>query len=266
MGVAEAVTVGTWAADAYRWAQRQKLLRQWRYDRANAVLKPMHLEVMHCMRDLASQMRDLNRNHQATARAAVELCTACRRSMSRLLKVSANHLHCSLKMMEENGEPVRVATLGRSKPFDERPSRPGDDDGDPVESSTTFASLLGRSDGATLWNRDFTCFCCNDLLKYGPRFRCSRENWAKYYRSVLVLPLRYPRTCDNRDVGYLGFLMFDSPKTGTFAGLPEIFDYQDRAADYLEKLHASPVFNLGAIFADALATFLSPVYEMRKPI
>ncbi|HEY4309280.1 MAG TPA: hypothetical protein VGN12_07490 [Pirellulales bacterium] len=228
-------------------------------------MKPMHLEVMHGMRHLASQMRNLDGNFQATAMMAIDTCTACRRSMSRLLKVPANHLHCSLKLMEADGEEGRVATLGRSKPFDERPSKLGDDDGDLVTSSTTFASLLGMSDGVTLWSRDFTCFCCNDLKKQGTRFRCGRENWSNYYQSVLVLPLRYPRTCDGQDMGYIGFLMFDSPKVGTFAGLPEIFDYQNRAAEYLEELHSSPVFNLGAIFADTLATFLSSFYEVKHP-
>lgn len=58
----------------------------------------------------------------------------------------------------------------------------------------------------------------------------------------------------------LGFLAFDSPRTGVFEGLPDIFQYRDRWHEYVGLLKQQPVFHLGAMLADTLGMLLYPFY------
>jgi hypothetical protein len=112
-----------------------------------------------------------------------------------------------------------------------------------------------------MWGPDFTCFSCNDLPGMGEAFHCKRTGWQSYYKSAVVFPLRYAKTIDGSTLGNIGFLAFDSPQINAFAGLPNIFKYRERPGDYSVGLHSSPIFHLGAIFSDALGTFLGSAYE-----
>jgi hypothetical protein len=181
--------------------------------------------------------------------------------MRSLLLLDKNDLHCCLKMMEESpasADHPTIATYARSKPVDDRQERTPS----PLECthSTIFAALTGGFDGETQW-RPMRCFCCNDIRKYRNFFQCQRPEFAKYYNSVLVFPLRYVRNPDRNDFDIIGFLAFDSPKTNAFIGLPEIFEFRDKPNEYKNKLDAEAAFHLGALFADSLSAHLHGIYN-----
>ena len=71
-------------------------------------------------------------------------------------------------------------------------------------------------------------------------------------------------------MGYVGFLAFDSPMPGAFGNVPDVFDYRTQPAEYKRLLRKSAAFNLAAMLADILGSFLGPIYEannaQRRPI
>lgn len=200
---------------------------------------------------------------EVATRYATDICTEARELLGTFLELEPNDLHCCLKVMiASSGRPEddRVATWARSEPLDDRPLNGKGDQGHLVSRNTVWSALLGRSDGNHLW-RVFNCFCCNDLLKHGDKFRCDRENWSRYYRSTLVFPLRYRVEQTETPYRHIGFLAFDSPKIGAFRRLPNIFDSWDEPSPYRNELELRTAFHLGAICADVLGTFLRRAYE-----
>jgi len=256
--VAKAVNKGWWI---FRWLKRTKPFRRWRHWRANAILEPLHHDVVHSTRRLAARIQLWDRDHELAAVAASELCDAAAKSMAHLLALPPNHLHCCLKFIAVSDGATRIATLARSKPLDGRPPELGPNEAHSVRTNTVWSALLGGSDGCTDWTNDFTCFCCNNLPAAGDLFRCDRERWCVYYRSAMVASIRYPISGDDFVMGYVGFLAFDSPILDAFGAVPNIFDYRQNPADYKQALRRSAAFNLAGLIADTLGMFLGPVYQ-----
>jgi hypothetical protein len=236
-------------------------MRLVRAQQSLATLHTLHTGVLHSMRRVTVMMGRAHWDPTNIAMLAVDLCTEFRKAMGALTFLSENELHCCLKMLQPPDEPqqeARLFTWARSKPVDDRPDRP--DTAFVPPGSTIYAALTGGDDGATKWRR-LSCFCSNDLPKHFDRFKCERAEWPKYYRSVLVFPLRYVRNPDTGDFDNIGFLAFDSPKSNAFAGMPEVFSYRDNPAEYQNRLDQSAAFHLGAIFADSLSAHLHGIYN-----
>jgi len=217
------------------------------------ILGPLHVGVIHRMRNLALSIQDWNDVPPDLGFRAVDVCTSCANVMSDLLEIPEQEFHCCLKVF--GPEMGTVATLARSVPFDERPS---DEHG--VQENTVWSALLGHDDGSNHW-RPMNCFCCNDLWAHKPYFHCSRTNWEHFYRSVLVFPLRYVYDPVRNQYRTIGFLCFDSPNANAFPKMPDAFEYRGRPDRYRQKLAAQPAFHLGAIMADSLSMFLRASYE-----
>jgi len=259
-----AIKAVVWAVKLARRLRAQRLLARLRDRAVFGVLHPLHLDVLHAMRGLAVHMMAWGEYDEA-GELASRICTGCRKVMGTLLELKPNELHCCLKVMAPRGDasdPDRVATWMRSEPYDDRPIEIGNANAHLVGTNTVWCALFGRSDGITNW-RPFTCFACNDLAERVDLFKCDRETWARYYRSTLVFPLRYISANSGMAYENIGFLAFDSPRVGAFAGLPDIFEYRDRLTEYQDLLENSSVFHLGAILADTLSALLRRCYQDR---
>lgn len=225
-------------------------------------LLPLHLQAIHKMRKLALDMLDQSSDTpRKSSREAMEVCSALRNTMGNVLDLNVHDLHCSIKVFIPGD---RVVTWARSGPLDDRPHEFGEDAARPLTDGTPWCALIGRNDGKTSW-RQHKCFSCNDLLRAHERelWVCKRDNWQRYYKSVLVYPLLYRKDADEPETVVFGFLCFDSPKKDAFIGLPDIFDFRETEDwnKYHHLLNTKAPFHLGAILADTLSIFLRPFYE-----
>lgn len=266
MDISTAIKVLSGLAKIARHIGCRRLLFTLRTAASWKVLRNLHINVLHEMRRLAREMGNPNGNRDSAAQIAQNVCGEARKLLGYFLELDSHKLHCCLKVMVPQtgpGDPDKVATWVRSDPLDDRPIELGDDNAYSVAGNSVWSALLGRSDTKTNW-QPFNCFSCNDLRKHGDLFVCARQNWQKYYRSALVFPIRYPRDSLGSTYRYIGFLPFDSPDADVFRGLPDIFDFRERRAEYHAALEQSAIFHLGAVLADCLGTFLGPVYEHRQ--
>ncbi|HTQ39686.1 MAG TPA: hypothetical protein VMJ32_11705 [Pirellulales bacterium] len=267
MDPGDAIVAAKWTWGVGRWIARRKFVRRWSDKSKLKLLTPLHHGFLHAARRLSCQMhQEWDRHHAIAANLAVDVCTACRMGMGGLVNLSPNQLHCCLKVVlpQIDGGSERVGTWGRSTPTDGRPQDLDDDQAHLVDENSVWCALTGRFDGETHWPEGLTCFSCNDLAKYGSKFHCTRPHWSKYYHSVLVFPLRYAQNTAGTLMGNVGFLAFDSHKTNAFPEIPDIFNYVERPAEYLDALHKTPAFHLGALFADTLGTFLGSAYDSSR--
>src|SRR5206468_7133246 len=123
-----------------------------------------------------------------------------------------------------------VRTVARSHSRGSR-SRPiGQDDLHAVEQNTVWSSLLGRFDGHTAW-QPLRAFSCNDLVKHGAVFACTRTDWQNLYQSVLVFPLMFAAAEAGR-FEFVGFLAFDSRRKNAFPGVPDAFEKREHIDEY----------------------------------
>lgn len=229
------------------------------------VAKQLHVNVLHRIRKLGLGMQDWH-DRDSDAAMALEISSECRKTMGALLELRPNELHCCMKtLLHDGGNPSqdRVGTWVRSEPLDTRPVESGNENAHLVSKNSVWSALLGRSDGVTHW-KPFSCFACNDLAKHPQLFQCDRAQWAQYYRSALVFPIRYPKNVQANEFGHIGFLAFDSMKVGAFRGLPDIFQYRDDPTAYRQLLEATTPFHIGSIMADTLGACLRPIYERRQ--
>lgn len=251
-----------WGAKAARFVKAERLVWRIKHQAAFTLVRRCHLNVVHRMRRLAHCMQD--GDAEQAAHLALQVCTECRKLLGTFLEIKDNRLHCCIKLLELDrldGHEDKVSTWVRSEPMDDRPAEQGIGNAHLIRTNSVWSAFYGRSDGKTQW-RQMNCFACNDLTAH-PEFVCDRQDWAQYYRSTLVFPIRYPIDAQATTYDYIGFLAFDSPDTGSFRGLPDIFEYKDRPADYREKLEESTAFHVGALLADVLGTFLRPAFENR---
>ena len=197
------------------------------YHYAQKILWPLHWEVVHEMRDFALILCDPQPNTYEAKRKAQKLCTNLRELMGMLVRQPDHYVHCCLKMFPEDaGNPSvnRVEVWARSTPLDGRAHLI---DHDPtinlVSRNSRWAALLRQYDGTTHWGQhEYTCFSCNALEKH-KQFRCDIPDWERYFKSVMVFPLRYCKAPDDQQV--IGFLQFDSPRQHAFTRMPDIFEY-----------------------------------------
>jgi hypothetical protein len=220
-----------------------------------SVLRQLHLGVMHSVRKIATNLELAQGDRNGASEAALALVGEARKAMGTFLEIKPANLHCCIKLIEEDHRSV--GTWARSTPHDGRPVEIVTGQSHAISENTVWSCLLGEFDGRAKW-RPFTCFCCNDLKAAGSDFRCSRDNWQNFYASALVFPIRYPTSEDGLEFATVGFIAFDSPNVGAFRGMPSIFDYENKPAQYREKLEDSAVFHVGSIIADALGSFLRP--------
>jgi len=158
----------------------------------------------------------------------------------------------------------RVATWVRSEPFDTRPVEDTIEQSHAVSRNSVWSAILGRNDGKTGWAK-FRSFSRNDLTKHPEVFCCDREDWQRYYRSTLVVPIRYPSNRLGTDHNHLGFVAYDSPDKNVFRGLPDLFKYREDPVGYSDRLESSAAFHLAAILGDTLGSLLGPVMNGRSP-
>ncbi len=180
-------------------------------------------------------------------------CNECADLVALLYDIREPDVHCTIKVFtrDDAGE-LFAATIGRSETTRHRFLDVGLASAHPARANSVFASLLGLPEGVVP-DRPYSCFCSNDLLKYGARFRCDRDRWSDFYRSVLVFPLRYRRpAADKSEV--VGCLTFDRPRVDGFDGLPDVFasDFDD----YHDMMYQSASWHLLASVADSLASVL----------
>jgi hypothetical protein len=235
------------------------LNKKLKFRASSRLLNSLHHKVFFEMRGLGLAFEEINKPEEVAIYAS-KVCDLCRQTMGEFLGLQEQELHCTLKaFLPQINSPEVVNTWARSSPYDERPIN----DSQSVENNTFWCSLLGRDDGRYTWRRPLRCFSCNDLELY--QFECSRSDWARYYRSTLVYPLRYPKSVKLRnEFEMTGFLIFDSFKASAFTDLPDAFGciISDEAWNrYHRDLLEKPTFLLGAIMADTLAMLLRPGYQ-----
>ena len=79
------------------------------------------------------------------------------------------------------------------------------------------------------------------------------------------MPIRYPKDVTGSKNRIIGFLAFDSPRTGAFGDLPDVFDHANEGWKYLDELSFHAAFHLGAIMADVVAITMRPFYDSWIP-
>ena len=223
------------------------------------VLEPLHHDAIHAIQQFGASFS--SEDEDRVGSEGIALCTELKKQMSKLVDAPPNGMHCCIKTLGKDG---LIATLSRSTPYDRRPNEMGMSNAKPASYSSVWCSLMEQSDGITHWQA-MDCFACDDLPAADTKglFHCERQNWKQWYRSALVFPLRYQSNVHDNEYVVMGFLAFDSPKVGGFRGLPSVFDYTspDKQADYHDALRMTAPFQLGAIFAHTLSSFLRPYYE-----
>jgi hypothetical protein len=219
-----------------------------------------HTELARPLGSLAMAVCDEQPDLRFVINNITEFCTGCRFLMCKLLEIEDNQLHVCMKVLVrgETEENDSVRTLARSEPLDGRAIKEGVIHR--VGNNSVWSALLGKSDGVHHW-RPFNCFSCDDLLKRPEEFRCSREQWQQYYRSVLVFPLECLDREDTGQFDVFGFLAFDAGRPGAFARLPDIFEHKTNWGVYHDKLIKRTTFHFGAAAASILSTALRPLYE-----
>ena len=217
------------------------------------------------MRLLAVEMSNWRDDDESSASSAADQAritvTDCCKMMRRLLELDPHGLHCTLIVMRSGPDGNAgdfFSDWVHSEPIDDRTPREGPENVIPVSRETPLAALLARSDTRLKW-REYNCFACNDLTRHIDTFACSRPDWSSYFKSIMVLPIRC--VLAGRQKKTIAFLAFDSPYAGAFRGLPNIYEFIGRPAEYHDRLQNVAAFHLGAIFVDTLGTILGPIYE-----
>lgn len=249
-----------WPARILRSIGFEGIVRRVRTRATLGLFAPLHLEVVHRMRNLAISIASWDSIDKDVGFLSNEVCTACAKLMGDLLELETHEIHCCIKVFlrDESGDESqdRVVTLARSTPLDDRPY-----DDHLVSANTVWCALLGRKGPLATWSRPLCCFVCNDLVANRAEFACTRDNWERYYNSTLVFPLRYITDPKQNKYRTIGFLAFDSKDADAYAGLPDAFKYRTDPDRYSQKLWAQAPFHLGAIMADTLSMFLRGAYE-----
>ena len=252
-----------WGGKVLRTLGGRRLVHSVKHYLALQALAPLHVEAVHKMRRLSIDV--LAGDRKQTVRQAKETCTAMRNTMANLLDLDEHELHCSIKVFTPSG---KVTTFARSAPLGDRPLETDGSIERPVEAGSPWCALVARDDGKTRWEKH-KCFACNDLPKAdGNHFlTIERPDWQRFYKSVLVYPLiNHDSNQCQQASSIFGFLCFDSPRIGVFSGMPDIFDYRghEQRAEYHKLLSQNALFHMGAILADTLSVFLSPLYFDRQ--
>lgn len=220
----------------------------------------LHQEVIHKIRTLSPSLQ--SQDWHCSASIAIQFCSACRELMGNLTELTGDEIHCCLKVFRSGkctDKEDAVVTLARSLPFDNRPL-----DQNviyTVRDNTVWCALFGEHDGHTKWPR-FKCFACNDLQKHQSVFHCTRDRWYDHYRSTLVFPINYMRDTNTLTCEISGFLAFDSPIKNAFSGLPDIFDFREKPAQYYKQLRKSAIFQVGAAISDTLGIAFVPYCDI----
>ena len=262
-GLTVATALQIW--DRARWVLRKvpygtRLLQEVRRRRDADQFRRLHNGVFQSMRNLAVAMSRPNWDEGAIIGLANDLCTEFNDALTERFNHRRHDVHCCWKTLSPRPDHT-VKPFARSKPFDEaRPAR--EPHAFNTSESTICAALTGGNDGITLWGK-VPCFCSNDLWEHCELFNTRRAHWKKYYRSVLVFPLRYVRDPETQDQDEIGFLAFDSLKKNAFPDVPEVFKYRERLTEYRNALDGSPTYHVGAIFAETLSAYLHGVYNAR---
>jgi GAF domain-containing protein len=217
------------------------------------------------MQRLAPDVSSREKELASASTLALQICTEYRKLMGTFLELPETKLHCCFKLMapQSPGDTEdRVATWVRSEPFDGRPVEDGIANAHAVTRNSVWSAMLSKNDGKTTWDK-FRSFSCNDLRRHSD-FRCDRKDWDRYYRSTLVVPIRYPANNLGTEHNHLGFVAFDSLTEGAFRGLPDIFNYREDPTGYSERLESSAAFHLAAVLADTLGSFLGPAMDGKE--
>lgn len=136
-----------WIASVSRAIRRARPIRAWRNRRANALLEPLHHDVVHSTRRLAAALSLWDQQHDMAVQCGMEFCEAVARSMGALLALEPDRLHCCLKLITSVDGVQKVGTLARSRPSDNRPNESGPEHAHRVDLNTVWSALLGGSDG-----------------------------------------------------------------------------------------------------------------------
>jgi hypothetical protein len=259
-----------WEVVPWLWkiVSLRRLRNWWRNRRIAPHIRRHHLEFVHPMRELGFKMSEnWKHDEDPVADLLTAIVTACGQRMCELIGLAEGDLHCCLKVMAPRlvgDNEDRVSTWVRSKPRDARPIDLGPDNARLVSKNTAWCCLLSKDDKSTKW-RGFKTFACNNLTAAKNLFACDREDWQKYYQSALVFTIRYPKNLREDEFLVVGFLVFDSPRTDAFSGVPNIFKFRDHPDLYASKMERSAAFHLGGVFADLLGSIIGPAYLSNAP-
>jgi hypothetical protein len=225
-----------------------------RLKKLHPCLRQLHQGATHALRDFTAELVREPRNLEMVGSQAAHLATEFRIGMGNLLELSENRLHCSLKMYSGTpGGGLQLSTWTKSQPTDHRPRKPS---AVPTsKTSTIYAALRGESDEHFKWPK-LSCFCCNDLDKWGARYNCGRTNYRQYYRSTMVFAVRQMQRGKTGPATEIGFLAFDSLQANAFVGMPDVFDFVSQPDKYRELCDGSAAFHLGATYADLWGTVM----------
>lgn len=193
------------------------------------------------------------------------LCNGCRGFLEEVLDVPKGRIHCTIKLLappvtnlggEQNDlRPLELLTVSRSDNLLDRPPEWGVRHR--VDKNTVFAAMCGQYDGETHW-RPCSYFSCNDLTIHGDKFKCDRNNWGRYYKSVLAAPLRYEPEKDSPWIIW-GFVTFDMPTTNEFTGVSDVFTTE--FDEYHQRMLWPTATQCVGIIADTLSVLLKPLME-----
>lgn len=256
----------------YRFARKtslgQKAARKVRNRLLLGTMTKAHIHAMHAIRTLAFE-EDLHDGSESfqSSHFYNQIANACAISMGEVLDLGDEScldmdLYCTIKALSDldspttNGEEDEknwmAYTLGRSDCNDDSRLEFGRENGHSISGNTSFAPMLGISDGITDWGeRAYSCFHVNDLNQCHEKYVCTKDGFENQYVSTIVFPLRY-KSPQEDSFKLFGFLTFDSKTEGMFEGMPDIFEYS--RDEYEKKASFSSAYHLGGLMADALAT------------
>lgn len=213
----------------------------------------LHMKVGHRWRDFCVDAGP-NIDWDHIAQEARSWCNGFRDTMAEVIRAAPESVHCSLKtLFPQQGQHGLVATIARSDPI-RRPAEFGLDHAHEVAQNTVFACLSGKSDGRRTW-QPYSYFSCNDLPGRAEEFQCDRDNWLNWYKSTVVVPLRY-RQHQANEYTIMGFLTFDVNRKNAFGPIPDVFSLDFN--EYHELAGQSAVIHTAGLMADTLTGILKP--------
>lgn len=255
-----------WALKLWRWVEKTGLGK-----RALAGVRArinwgtashLHQQFAHHLRDFAVGTNSADMNPSGLT----NLANGCRDVVCQFLEVESQAVHATLKLIGPNPSEEKskapVYTVARSLPLNRSP---GMNVPHPAGENSDFSALLGCPDRKNVWTEPYSAFTCPDLSANHVNYDCSRPNWERYYRTTMVLPLRYadPRSLEHR---FMGFLTFDSMRPKVFGGLPDIFEHQNHRRDeFNEKLSKCPLIHVAGLMADTLASTFFLLSRPQQP-
>lgn len=258
------ITGVRWGAKILRWLRLNGIIRYIKLRASLNLFCQLHEQVIHNARALGMRLENWIHTEIETTTLAKNVCTSSMQLLSHLLELKPGYLNCCFKVLHASGgcdTNFTVASWTRSEPYD---SRHKDTTQYTVQENSVWSALFGTYDGRINWIEPYKCFSCNDLWKHS-EFQNSRQNWKTFYRSALVLPIKYMSYENGKEIeNLIGFLAFDSPKQGAFGDVPDIYDYNrdlESRAKYYSLLHSSVTFHICAVIADTLSMFLRPAYS-----